>query len=129
MLGTVRVLIVADHPIMSDGLRGTFLLDPSVVVVCEARDIPQLLRDLPHCSPDVALVDLQLSGPSHGGQVRVPFVGPLWLPDLGKRYVWGLYKICRLTLYTNPGLGTVGSPVRMNCPPEITFLTVRRSVG
>jgi hypothetical protein len=74
-------------------------------------------------------VDLQLSGHSHGGQLRVPFVGPLWLPDLAKKYVWGLYKIGALTLYTNPGLGTVGAPVRMNCPPEITFLTLRRSIG
>jgi uncharacterized protein len=32
-----------------------------------------------------------------------------------------------LTLYTNRGLGTVNLPVRMNCPPEITLLTLRRS--
>jgi uncharacterized protein len=74
-------------------------------------------------------VDLQLSGHSHGGQVRVPFVRPLWLPPLAKKYVWGLYKIGGLTLYTNPGLGTVGAPVRMNCPPEITLLTLRLSAG
>jgi len=73
-------------------------------------------------------VDLQLSGHSHGGQVRIPFVRPLWLPPLAKKYIWGLYKIGGLTLYTNPGLGTVGLPVRMNCPPEITLLTLRRSV-
>lgn len=72
-------------------------------------------------------VDLQLSGHSHGGQVRVPFVRPLWLPPLAKKYIWGLYKIGGLTLYTNPGLGTVGLPVRMNCPPEITLLTLRHS--
>jgi predicted MPP superfamily phosphohydrolase len=74
-------------------------------------------------------VDLQLSGHSHGGQVRVPFLRPLWLPDLAKKYIWGLYKIGGLTLYTNPGLGTVGAPVRMNCPPEITLLTLRHSAG
>jgi predicted MPP superfamily phosphohydrolase len=74
-------------------------------------------------------VDLQLSGHSHGGQVRLPFVRPLYLPDLARKYVWGLYKIGGLTLYTNPGLGTVGVPVRMNCPPEITLLTLRRSEG
>jgi predicted MPP superfamily phosphohydrolase len=74
-------------------------------------------------------VDLQLSGHSHGGQVRIPFVRPLWLPPLAKKYIWGLYKIGGLTLYTNPGLGTVGIPVRMNCPPEITLLTLRRAVS
>jgi uncharacterized protein len=70
-------------------------------------------------------VDLQLSGHSHGGQVRLPFVPPLFLPALAKKYIWGLYKVGGLTLYTNPGLGTVNIPARLNCPPEITLLTVR----
>lgn len=72
-------------------------------------------------------VDLQLSGHTHGGQVRLPFVEPLYLPPLGRKYIWGLYKIRELALYTNQGLGTVNLPVRMNCPPEITLLTLRRS--
>jgi predicted MPP superfamily phosphohydrolase len=72
-------------------------------------------------------VDLQLSGHSHGGQVRIPLVGPLYLPELARKYVWGLYWIGGLTLYTNPGLGTLGLPVRWNCPPEITFLTLCRA--
>jgi uncharacterized protein len=89
-----------------------------------------LLAHEPDFADDVARfsVDLQLSGHSHGGQVRIPFVRPLWLPPLAKKYIWGLYKIGGLTLYTNPGLGTVGVPVRMNCPPEITLLTLRPSV-
>ena len=70
-------------------------------------------------------VDLQLSGHSHGGQVRIPFLRPLYLPLLAHKYIWGLYQIGGLTLYTNPGLGTVGAPVRMNCPPEITLITLR----
>jgi uncharacterized protein len=70
-------------------------------------------------------VDLQLSGHSHGGQVRLPFLGPLYLPALGRKYVSGLYRVGELAVYTNPGLGTVGLPVRWNCPPEITFLTLR----
>jgi len=74
-------------------------------------------------------VDLQLSGHSHGGQVRVPFMRPLYLPSLARKYISGLYQIGGLTLYTNPGLGTVGVPVRLNCPPEITLLTLRRSVS
>jgi predicted MPP superfamily phosphohydrolase len=72
-------------------------------------------------------IDLQLSGHSHGGQVRMPFVRPLYLPEMAKKYISGLYKIGPLTLYTNPGLGTVGVPMRFNCPPEITLLTLRQS--
>jgi len=70
-------------------------------------------------------VDLQLSGHSHGGQVRLPFLPPLYLPSLARKYVSGLYQVGALTLYTNPGLGTVGVPIRWNCPPEITLLTLR----
>ena len=74
-------------------------------------------------------VDLQLSGHSHGGQIRLPLLPPLFLPPLARKYVWGLYEIGGLTLYTNPGLGTVNIPVRMNCPPEITLLTIRRTAN
>ena len=74
-------------------------------------------------------VDLQISGHTHGGQVRLPLVGPLYLPDLGKKYISGLYRVGPLNLYTNAGLGTVRIPVRWNCPPEITLLTIRRFVS
>jgi uncharacterized protein len=70
-------------------------------------------------------IDLQLSGHSHGGQVRVPLLPPLYLPPLAKKYVWGEYRVGRLSLYTNAGLGTVLVPIRLNCPPEITLLTLR----
>ena len=72
-------------------------------------------------------VDLQLSGHTHGGQVRFPFMRPLYLPDLARKYIWGLYQIGDLTLYTNPGLGTVELPIRLNCPPEITLITLHRT--
>jgi predicted MPP superfamily phosphohydrolase len=70
-------------------------------------------------------IDLQLSGHSHGGQVRVPLLPPLYLPPMARKYVWGQYRVGPLTLYTTAGLGTVGVPVRLNCPPEITILTLR----
>jgi hypothetical protein len=90
-----------------------------------------LLAHEPDYADDVARypVDLQLSGHSHGGQVRLPLVGPLYLPKMARKYVWGLYRVGPLTLYTNSGLGTVGVPVRWNCPPEITLLTLRRASG
>ena len=137
----VQVLDNRSVPIEDNGAR--FWLSGVDDVLEGSADLDATLHDIPANESVILLahepdyadyvarypVDLQLSGHSHGGQVRVPFVGPLWLPDLGKRYVWGLYKIGGLTLYTNPGLGTVGAPVRMNCPPEITFLTLRCSAG
>lgn len=70
-------------------------------------------------------VDLQLSGHSHGGQVRFPLLGAVYLPELGRKYPWGLRQVGGLTLYTNPGIGTLLIPVRWNCPPEVTVLTLR----
>jgi uncharacterized protein len=75
--------------------------------------------------PRGQLVDLMLAGHSHGGQVRLPFVGPLILPPLGEKYVQGYFRFDKLQLYVNRGIGTVGLPFRLNCPPEITVITLQ----
>jgi len=115
---------------VDDVMGGAADLDATLHNV-PADEATILLAHEPDYADQVARypVDLQLSGHSHGGQVRVPFVRPLYLPELARKYIWGLYKIGGLTLYTNPGLGTVGVPVRMNCPPEITMLTLRRAAS
>jgi predicted MPP superfamily phosphohydrolase len=77
--------------------------------------------------PRGPLVDLMLSGHSHGGQVRLPLVGALHLPPGGKKYVEGLFRLGRMQLYVNRGIGTVGLPFRLNCPPEITLFTLQRA--
>ena len=71
------------------------------------------------------LVSLILSGHSHGGQVRIPGFRPLALPPLGRRYPEGHYRVGPCQLYVNRGIGTVGVPFRLNCPPEITLATLR----
>lgn len=72
-------------------------------------------------------ISLQLSGHSHGGQVRFPFMGALILPYLSWKYPIGLYDINGMWLYTNRGLGTTNIPLRINCAPEITELTLVRA--
>lgn len=69
-------------------------------------------------------VSLQLSGHSHGGQVRLPFIGALILPNYGRNYDMGDYTIDDLTLYVNRGVGMIQPSVRFNCPPEITHITL-----
>jgi hypothetical protein len=68
--------------------------------------------------------DVQLSGHSHGGQVRMPGWGPLRLPPHGEKYHTGLYRVGKMWQYTNRGLGVVGPQVRFCCPPEITLLSL-----
>lgn len=68
---------------------------------------------------------LQLSGHSHGGQVRLPGGhGALVLPHLGQRYDMGLYRVGPMWLYTNRGIGCIAEPFRFNCAPEITAVTL-----
>jgi predicted MPP superfamily phosphohydrolase len=109
-------------------------------VLSYTADLDKTLRAVPHDEAAVLLahepdfaddvarypIDLQLSGHSHGGQIRFPGLSPLFLPELARKYPWGLYHVGELTLYTNAGLGTVQLPIRWNCPPEITLLTLRR---
>ena len=65
-------------------------------------------------------IQLQLSGHSHGGQVRVPGLGPVVLPRYAQKYHNGLYAVGQGQVYTNRGIGLIGPAVRFNCPPEIT---------
>jgi uncharacterized protein len=81
--------------------------------------------------------DLQLSGHSHGGQVRIPFlktpyVVPLlsrlgfsFVPPLIYEYPGGLYEVGEMYQYTNRGLGVIYARFRLNSRPEITVLTLR----
>ncbi len=71
--------------------------------------------------------DLQISGHSHGGQVNIPFLGPMRLPPLGRKYPLGLYRVGEMIQYTNRGIGMVYPHVRFNCRPEITLFTLSSS--
>ncbi|NYF80303.1 metallophosphoesterase [Granulicella arctica] len=95
--------------------------DGPVVLMCHEPDYAdEVIRH-----PRGPLVDVMLSGHSHGGQVRLPFLGPMVLPPMGKKYVEGLFHFNQMQLYVNRGLGTVGLPFRFNCPPEITLFTLQ----
>ena len=69
-------------------------------------------------------VALQISGHSHGGQVRLPLLGALYLPPLARKYPWGLRQLGHLYLYTNRGIGTIGLPVRLGAVPEVTLFSL-----
>lgn len=72
-------------------------------------------------------VQVQLSGHTHGGQIRLPGRGPLVLPTNGRKYHTGLYRVGEGWVYTTRGVGVNGMPLRINCPPEITLLTLQEA--
>lgn len=67
---------------------------------------------------------LQLSGHSHGGQVRIPLRKPPFLPPYGEKFPEGLYRFSDFYLYTNRGVGMAYPYIRFNCRPEITIFTL-----
>lgn len=78
--------------------------------------------------------DLQLSGHSHGGQVRLPLVGEIITPPGGRSYVQGLHALpvngrFSSYIYTNRGIGTSKLPIRVNCRPEVSVHILRSSTA
>jgi predicted MPP superfamily phosphohydrolase len=71
---------------------------------------------------------LILAGHTHGGQVVIPFVGPLHVPSLyGPKYAHGLFARGDTHMYVNRGVGLIAPPVRFNCPPEIALLELQKA--
>jgi predicted MPP superfamily phosphohydrolase len=109
----------------------------------EKGTIENMLRGIPENAPKIFLchkpypfeeysslgVDLMLSGHTHGGQIVIAQLDNINLSfaTLASRYVAGLYRARsnrKSQLYITRGIGTVGLPVRINCPPEVTQLVL-----
>lgn len=131
-LAGIRVLQNESVAIERDGAR-LWIVGTDCAYVNRA-DLDRALAGVPADEPVLLLahepdfadfaafypVDLQLSGHSHGGQIVAPGIGAPYLPPMGRKYVRGRYKIRKMQLYTNRGIGVGGAPVRFNAPPEVT---------
>ena len=107
-------------------------------VIARADNWPQAMRRVPPGTfrfllvhePDVADalgplgLTLQISGHSHGGQIRLPGLGPLHTPDMASNYPEGLRQAPHHRVYTTRGVGVMGPQMRLFCPPEVTLLKI-----
>jgi predicted MPP superfamily phosphohydrolase len=131
----------------SEGASGRTLtllgLDCTHHIPTDEARLAQLVSEAPKDAPLVLLyhspelmpqatkhdIDLYLCGHTHGGQVRLPLIGPLLTSSqLGRKYAMGLYRHGRTHLYVSRGVGLEGMSaprVRFLCPPEITLITIR----
>lgn len=89
-------------------------------------ELPVLLAHNPDAvsEAEVRGIPLVISGHTHGGQVRLPFIGPVPpLPTLlGRRYDRGVLHVGPVTLFITPGVGESGPRARLFQPPEVSIL-------
>ena len=71
-------------------------------------------------------VDLVLSGHTHGGQFRLPWIGSTVTPPGSGPYDMGLYQVKGKWLYVNRGIGTSIIPIRFLCRPEVTSFRIEQ---
>jgi uncharacterized protein len=117
------------RPDLRASLSGAAGDDTAIALVHEPDFFDRILEvDAP--------VALQLSGHTHGGQVRLPRLTPdetglySWAPVLprhGQRYPIGLREINNRYVYTNRGLGLWPVRFRINCRPELSVFTLRQA--
>jgi uncharacterized protein len=126
---------------MGDGRAVTLLgMDCTHHLPTDAERLANLVAAAPNSAPQVFLyhspelmpqvadygLDLYLCGHTHGGQVRLPIIGPLLTSSqLGRQFVMGIYRIGRTHLYVSRGIGLEGlsAPrVRFKAPPEVTLV-------
>lgn len=70
-----------------------------------------------------------LSGHNHGGQIRLPFIGPVFMPSrYSRRFDRGFFRRNGTLMYVNEGIGGK-HPVRYGCPPEVSRLVLHAGVG
>jgi predicted MPP superfamily phosphohydrolase len=108
-------------------------------ILVGADDLDRVLEIMPDQGPAILLAHepdfadesaasgrfaLQLSGHSHGGQILLPGLGP-YRGEMFRKYPLGRYQVGDMVQYTNPGIGTHVLRLRINCPPEITTITLK----
>ena len=71
--------------------------------------------------------DLMLAGHAHGGQIRIPWIGPVVCPSVhGVRYASGVFQAGKTVMHVSRGISGL-QPIRLRCRPELTQLILRRS--
>jgi len=111
---------------LDDGWSGT--PDVSAALEANTKGLPVVMLlhepDLGHEIVQEGGAWLLLAGHSHGGQVRLPGIGALVVPDYARRYQQGLYRVGDGWIYVNRGIGTAELRLRLGCRPEVTVLTL-----
>jgi predicted MPP superfamily phosphohydrolase len=99
---------------------------PGTLAKVNTDDPVILLAHEPDIFPDVpARVALTLAGHTHGGQIKLPMIPPVWAPSAyGARFAYGHIVERDRHMIVSGGLGTSKVPLRLGVPPEILRITL-----
>jgi uncharacterized protein len=127
-----RLLTFANSKLNLIGIDHQFVPNrlPGVEVLRNPEAFNLLLSHTPAIFPlaEKQKMDLTVSGHTHGGQINLEIAGTNFnLVDLTTPFTKGLYRRGESALYVNSGLGTIGVPVRIGAPPEITVIRLCKS--
>ena len=107
--------LASNHYSYSAALNGIPQTEPVIFLT----HVPSASREVPK------FVDIVLAGHSHGGQLRLPFIGNIFpLKNTPRNLVAGLNEYMGHQVFTSRGLGTSRFPIRFFCPPEFTILRI-----
>lgn len=132
----VRMLVNEAHEVRQDGAAAWVVgLDDPHYYGCDdlagamagvpAGAFSILLAHTPELAEEAARagIGLYLCGHTHGGQICLPFLGPIWLnAACARRFTRGAWRCGDMQGFTSAGVGSSGYPVRFNCPPEIGLI-------
>ncbi|TXK85445.1 metallophosphoesterase [Paenibacillus sp. N3.4] len=133
LLNSFKAITYLNQVIQLAGVEDLLTGKPDISKALDGANPHRFTLLLSHC-PNYAdqaakyPVDLQLSGHTHGGQIRLPFLGAVITPPGGDNYVEGLHPVTesKMLIYTNRGIGTTTLPFRFLCRPEITVFTLEK---
>jgi predicted MPP superfamily phosphohydrolase len=136
LLGQAGFTVLNNASVPLPGVEGAYIvgLDDGW---CGLTNVDAALYGVPSGAPKIVAIhepdfadkigpgfDLQLSGHSHGGQIRVPGLPVLHAPLYGRKYPEGLQQAENHLVYTTRGVGMIGPQIRTFCAPEVTMLTL-----
>ncbi|MCA9833332.1 MAG: metallophosphoesterase [Thermomicrobiales bacterium] len=119
LAGDLWVVGIDDALLGTPEIAATFAQVPDGARVIALWHEPDWAEKVAPFNPQI-----MLSGHTHGGQMRLPIIGPLATPLLGKRHVAGHYNIDGMPLYVSRGIGMYRPPLRLHSRPEIVLIHI-----
>ena len=130
--GQWQEIVVRGQSVVLAGNELPWFTPAADMAGCPSRDreVSQLRLLLSHSPDQLGWArrfdfDLMLAGHTHGGQIRLPLLGPIVSPSrLGTQYASGTFERKPTVLHVSRGVSSF-TPLRWNCPPELAILELR----